>query len=116
MSHYHVNASVPKTLIQFLIRWLIKTAQFEDETLKLLNRIVSLKYSPELVPGPDHVESQTAEAVINPYELHDFYLYYLSRLGLRTSKVAFLAERAWGDLNRGSWPEIIPPDSRNAYD
>jgi NAD+ synthase (glutamine-hydrolysing) len=116
MSHYNVNASVPKTLIQFLIHWLIKTAQFDDETLKVLTRIVSLKYSPELVPGPDHGDSQTAEAVIGPYELHDFYLYYLSRFGFRPSKVAFLAQHAWGDLNRGSWPEIIPRESRNAYD
>jgi NAD+ synthase (glutamine-hydrolysing) len=116
MSHYNVNASVPKTLIQFLIRWLIKTAQFDDETLKVLTRIVGLKYSPELVPGPNHSESQTAEAVIGPYELHDFYLYYLSRFGFRPSKVAFLAQNAWGDLDRGSWPEIIPLESRNAYD
>jgi NAD+ synthase (glutamine-hydrolysing) len=116
MSHYHVNASVPKTLIQFLIRWLIKTAEFDDETLKVLIRIVGLKYSPELVPGPNHGESQTAEAVIGPYELHDFYLYYLSRFGFRPSKVAFLAQHAWSDLNRGSWPDIVPAESRNAYD
>ena len=116
MSHYNVNASVPKTLIQFLIRWLIKTAQFDDETLRVLTRIVGLKYSPELVPGPDHGDSPTAEAVVGPYELHDFYLYYLSRFGFRPSKVAFLAQHAWTDVNRGSWPEIIPPESRNTYD
>ena len=116
MSHYNVNASVPKTLIQFLIRWLIKTAQFDDETLRVLTRIVGLKYSPELVPGPDHGDSPTAEAVVGPYELHDFYLYYLSRFGFRPSKVAFLAQHAWTDMNRGGWPEIIPPESRNTYD
>jgi len=65
---------------------------------------------------PDHSESQTAEAVIGPYELHDFYLYYASRFGFRPSKVAFLAQHAWGDLDHGSWPEIIPPEGRNAYD
>jgi NAD+ synthase (glutamine-hydrolysing) len=116
MSHYNVNGSVPKTLIQFLIRWLIKTRQFDDDTLAVLTRIVDLKYSPELVPGADQGDSQTAEAVIGPYELHDFYLYYISRFGLRPSKVAFLARHAWGDANRGGWPEIVPPEGRNTYD
>jgi NAD+ synthase (glutamine-hydrolysing) len=116
MSHYNVNASVPKTLIQFLIQWLIKTRQFDDDTLAVLTRIVDLKYSPELVPGTDQGDSQTAEAVIGPYELHDFYLYYISRFGLRPSKVAFLARHAWGDANRGGWPEIVPPERRNTYD
>ena len=116
MSHYNVNASVPKTLIQFLIRWLVKTRQFDDETLAVLTGIVGLKYSPELVPAQDHGESQTAESVVGPYELHDFYLYYLSRFGFRPSKVAFLADHAWQDVDRGSWPEIIPPENRNIYD
>jgi NAD+ synthase (glutamine-hydrolysing) len=116
MSHYNVNASVPKTLIQFLIRWLIKTNQFDDDTLAVLSRIVGLKYSPELVPGADRADSQTAEAVIGPYELHDFYLYYISRFGFRPSKVTFLASQAWGDVNRGDWPEIVPPEGRNMYD
>jgi NAD+ synthase (glutamine-hydrolysing) len=116
MSHYNVNASVPKTLIQFLIRWLIKTRQFDDETLDVLTRIVGLRYSPELVPAADGEDSQTAEAVVGPYELHDFYLYYLSRFGFRPSKVAFLAQHAWGNTGQGEWPEIIPLESRNAYD
>jgi NAD+ synthase (glutamine-hydrolysing) len=117
MSHYNVNASVPKTLIQFLIRWLIGTGQFLDEkTIQVLTRIAGLKYSPELVPAVDHGESQIAEAVVGPYELHDFYLYYLSRFGFRPSKVAFLAQHAWSDISRGRWPDIIPPESRNAYD
>lgn len=116
MSHYNVNASVPKTLIQYLIRWLIKSRQFEDETLAVLDRIVSLQCSPELVPGKDGGSSQPAEVVVGPYELQDFYLYYLSRFGFRPSKVAFLAQHAWGDVNRGSWPETIPLESRHSYD
>jgi NAD+ synthase (glutamine-hydrolysing) len=116
MSHYNVNASVPKTLIQYLIRWLIKTRQFDDATLDVLTRILALKYSPELVPISGGDGSQTAEAVVGPYELHDFFLYYLSRFGFRPSKVAFLASHAWGDGHRGSWPEIIPPEARNRYD
>jgi NAD+ synthase (glutamine-hydrolysing) len=116
MSHYNVNASVPKTLIQYLIRWLVKTRQFDDATLDVLTRILALKYSPELVPVSEGDGSQTAEAVVGPYELHDFFLYYLSRFGFRPGKVAFLAHHAWGDGNRGSWPEIIPPEARNRYD
>jgi NAD+ synthase (glutamine-hydrolysing) len=115
MSHYNVNASVPKTLIQFLMRWLIHTCQFDDSTLAVLTRIVGLKYSPELVPAMDG-DSQSAEAAIGPYELHDFFLYYLSRFGFRPSKVAFLAQHAWGDANRGSWPDVITRETKNAYD
>lgn len=116
MSHYNVNASVPKTLIQYLIRWLIKSRQFDDETLAVLARIVNLRYSAELVPGKEGAPSQTAEEVVGPYELHDFFLYYLSRFGFRPSKVAFLTDHAWRDANQGSWPEIIPPESRTTYD
>jgi NAD+ synthase (glutamine-hydrolysing) len=116
MSHYNVNASVPKTLIQYLIRWLIKTRQFDDATLDVLTRTLTVKYSPELVPISSGDGSQTAEAVVGPYELHDFFLYYLSRFGFRPSKVAFLASHSWGDGHRGSWPEIIPPEARNSYD
>jgi NAD+ synthase (glutamine-hydrolysing) len=116
MSHYNVNASVPKTLIQYLIGWLVRTRQFDDATLDVLTRILALKYSPELVPTSEGTGSQTAEAVIGPYELHDFFLYYLSRFGFRPSKVAFIAYHAWGDAHRGTWPEIIPDDGRNTYD
>ena len=97
MSHYNVNASVPKTLIQHLIRWLVRTRQFDDATLAVLDRIVATRISPELVPGGSDAPTQSSEDVVGPYELQDFNLYYLSRFGYRPSKVAFLA---WSCLAR----------------
>jgi NAD+ synthase (glutamine-hydrolysing) len=100
MSHYNVNASVPKTLIQFLIRWVIASRQFDESTLKILQSILETEISPELIPSADHSTArpaQSTEARIGPYELQDFNLYYISRFGFRPSKVAFLALNAWGD-------------------
>ncbi len=91
MSHYNVNASVPKTLIQHLIRWLIGTRQFDAATIDVLTRIVETPISPELVPGAGDKPEQSSEAVVGPYELQDFNLYYISRFGYRPSKVAYLA-------------------------
>lgn len=116
MSHYGVNASVPKTLIQHLIRWLIKTQQFDQRTRTVLERIVNTRISPELVPGASSEPAQRAEAVVGPYELQDFNLYYFSRFGYRPSKVAFLAWKAWGDRLRGAWPDTVPVDQRREYD
>jgi hypothetical protein len=87
-----VNASVPKTLIQHLIRWVIRSCQFDPEACRVLAAILDRESSPELVPGEQH-----SERTIGPYELQDFNLYYISRYGFRPSKVAFLAHRAWSD-------------------
>jgi NAD+ synthase (glutamine-hydrolysing) len=100
MSHYNVNASVPKTLIQFLIRWIISSQQFDQVTSTILQSILDTEISPELIPSADQSSespSQSTEARIGPYELQDFNLYYISRFGFRPTKVAFLAERAWGE-------------------
>jgi NAD+ synthase (glutamine-hydrolysing) len=115
MAHYHVNASVPKTLIQYLIRWAAKTQQFGPETSRLLEAIVDTQISPELVP-PRGGAGQLAEEEIGPYELQDFNLYYLSRFGYRPSRVAFLAHSAWDDRNKGDWPDLLPPERRHQYD
>lgn len=117
MSHYAVNASVPKTLIQHLIRWVIDKQEFSPETGAVLAKVLDTEISPELVPDTDQQEapSQRSEATIGPYELQDFHLYYVSRFGFRPSKVAFLAEHAWGNAERGQWPEDIPADKRNRY-
>jgi NAD+ synthase (glutamine-hydrolysing) len=115
MAHYHVNASVPKTLIQYLIRWAAKTGQFGPETSPLLEAIVDTQISPELVP-PRGGAGQLAEEEIGPYELQDFNLYYLSRFGYRPSKVAFLAYNAWGDRTKGDWPDLLPLERRHQYD
>lgn len=117
MSHYNVNASVPKTLIQHLIRWVVETRQFDRETNETLISILDTEISPELVPGNEaEGPSQHTEDIIGPYELQDFHLFYITRYGLRPSKVAFLALNAWGDAERGTWSELVPPDRRHAYD
>ncbi|BBO92646.1 NAD(+) synthase [Desulfosarcina ovata] len=119
MSHYNVNASVPKTLIQHLIRWVIQTGQFDKATGAILQSIVDTEISPELVPGDDadpDKPAQSTEEKIGPYELQDFNLFYTSRFGFRPSKVAFLALAAWGDRNHGQWPQSMPADKRNQYD
>ena len=118
MSHYNVNASVPKTLIQHLIRWISAAGQFSEATSDVLQAILATAISPELVPdktGPGEEPAQHTEDVIGPYELHDFYLYYVLRFGYRPRKVAFLARVAWEDKTRGSWPGTLPAAQRNAY-
>jgi NAD+ synthase (glutamine-hydrolysing) len=118
MSHYNVNASVPKTLIQYLIRWVIASRQFDDGTNAVLEAILETKISPELIPGAageDGAPSQATEAIIGPFELQDFNLYYISRFGFRPSKVAFLAHNAWGSRTRGRWPEDLRESERREY-
>src|SRR5438445_1149058 len=118
MSHYAVNASVPKTLVRHLIRWVIRTRQFNPETGAVLQSIVETDISPELIPGEERAAKpqQTSEAVVGPFELQDFFLYHISRFGFRPSRVVFLAERAWGDRSRGSWPEDVADAERHEYD
>src|SRR6185437_12658316 len=93
MSHYNVNASVPKTLIQHLIRWVAGTGRLGAEASATLHEILATPISPELVPGGDGAEgpAQDTEAMIGPYELHDFSLYHVLRFGYPPAKVAFLA-------------------------
>ena len=83
MSHYSVNASVPKTLIRYLINWVAETGQLGDRVSRVLHDVLETEVSPELVPGADDdgQPSQRTEEVIGPYELHDFFLYYTTRLG-----------------------------------
>jgi NAD+ synthase (glutamine-hydrolysing) len=91
-----VNASVPKTLVQHLIRWVASTKRFDDETSATLEAILETEISPELVPGDANDKpAQSTQQVIGPYELQDFNLYYITRFGFRPSKVAFLSQHAW---------------------
>jgi NAD+ synthase (glutamine-hydrolysing) len=117
MSHYNVNGSVPKTLIQHLIRWVADRELFGGEASAVLRRILDTEISPELVPGDGGAEgpAQSTESVIGPYELQDFHLYYLSRFGFAPSKVAYLAHRAWSDPDRGVWPAGLPASERRSY-
>ena len=98
MSHYNVNASVPKTLIQHLIRWVAERGEFGEAASATLLSILDTEISPELVPGGVGGEPiQSTQAKIGPYELQDFNTYYITRYGLRPSKVAYLSYHAWGD-------------------
>ena len=116
MSHYGVNAGVPKTLIQYLIRWAIRTGQFDEATDRVLQAILDTKISPELVPADAKGGMQSTEDRIGPYELHDFFLYHILRYGQPPSKVAFLAHQAWGDQAAGLWPFDYPEGQKRAYD
>jgi NAD+ synthase (glutamine-hydrolysing) len=118
MSHYNVNASVPKTLIQHLIRWVISSGEFGEETLGVLQSILETEISPELVPHHDGTAEdphQRTEEIVGPYELQDFNLYHITRFGFRPSKVAFLSHHAWGEATRGGWPDSLPAALRNTY-
>ncbi len=97
MSHYAVNASVPKTLIKYLIGWVARSGQFEREVARALERVLETEISPELIPGAkgDDQPAQLTESVIGPYALQDFHLYYTLRFGYSPAKVAFLAWNAW---------------------
>jgi NAD+ synthase (glutamine-hydrolysing) len=118
MSHYAVNASVPKTLIQFLVRWAIDTEQLGPDAGEVLRSVLDTAISPELIPPGDPATSgpeQDSESVVGPFELADFFLYYLLRFGYRPSKVAFLAHHAWHDRRLSGWPDLIEADRRNEY-
>ncbi|MEA3110503.1 MAG: hypothetical protein QOG58_302 [Caballeronia sp.] len=106
MSHYNVNASVPKTLITHLVRWVAETGQIGNSGSDVLINILNTDISPELVPGKSTGNpEQKTESVIGPYELQDFNLYYTLRFGFAPTKVAFLAYTAWNDRDAGDWPE-----------
>src|SRR5215212_1082588 len=117
MSHYNVNASVPKTLIQHLIRWVIGSRQFDEETSATLQAILDTEISPELVPGGrEDQPAQSTQEKIGPYDLQDFNLYYVLRFGFRPSKVAFLSLSAWGDKTQGEWPDQVDALAQHEYD
>ena len=114
MSHYNVNGSLAKTLIQHLVRWVINSNQFDRATADTLQAILDTRISPELVPASAG-QLQGTEAKIGPYELQDFNIYHITRYGLRPSKVAFLAWHAWRDRSAGTWPQGIQGSARHEY-
>jgi NAD+ synthase (glutamine-hydrolysing) len=115
MSHYNVNAGVPKTLIQHLIRWTAGLSDFKPQVGAVLNAIVEAEISPELKPAENGVAQKT-EATVGPYALQDFNLFHIARFGQRPSKTAFLAWHAWKDAEAGNWPPAVPHADRVAYD
>jgi len=115
MSHYNVNGSLAKSLIQHLIRWVAKTGQFDEAASQVMLSVLDTEISPELVPADASGAIQSTQAKVGPYELQDFNLFHITRFGLRPSKVAFLAWHAWADAARGPWPPNFPDEARNAY-
>lgn len=116
MSHYGVNAGVPKTLVQHLIRWVIDSRQLGDDANAVLDEILGQEITPELIPAVAGQKAQATEDSIGPYALQDFTLYHVLRRGYRPSKIAFLAWHAWHDADAGEWPPGYPPDRRPSYD
>lgn len=98
MSMYNPNASIPKTLVKFLVGWAADD-EFEGETRRTLLDIVATEISPELLPtGADGKQLQATESVIGPYELHDFFMFHFLRYGAPPAKIAFLAENTTFDV------------------
>jgi len=116
MSHYNVNASVPKTLISYLVRWVAETGAVVGGEAQVLLDILGTEISPELVPGGDNDDkpAQSTQDKIGPYELQDFNLFYTLRYGFKPSKVAFMAYSAWHDRDAGRWPD--EEGTRNQYE
>ena len=101
MSMYGVNGSVPKTLVRHLVKWVANNGVDQTSRLTLLD-IVDTPISPDLIPAnPNGEIAQITEDLVGPYELHDFFLYYIMRWGYRPSKVYYLAMQAF----RGSYSD-----------
>ncbi|MBB5745112.1 NAD(+) synthase [Brevundimonas variabilis] len=115
MSHYNVNGGVAKTLIRHLIRWVASRELIGPDATPTLLSIIDTEISPELVPAIDGV-IQSTEATVGPYALNDFFLFYLSRFGLKPSKVVYLAHQAWADAGSGHWPANTPEAEKVEYD
>ena len=116
MSHYGVNSGVPKTLIQYLIRWAERTDQFDLGVDEALDAVLNTEISPELIPEGEDGEIQSTEGTVGPYELNDFFLHHIARTGHRPSHVAFLAWHAWKARGEGVWPFSFPDERKQEYD
>ncbi len=102
MSMYGVNASIPKTLIKYLVQY-VADNEVDAESSATLADIIDTPISPELIPADDNGEiRQKTEDLVGPYELHDFFIYYFLRFGFRPSKIYLLAKRAFNGTNAGT--------------
>ncbi len=115
MSHYNPNASVAKTLVQHLIRFVAASGDVSAETAGVLADILATEISPELVPAGADGAIQSTESIVGPYALQDFSLFYATRYGFLPSKIAYLAWHAWHDAEQGLWPANTPAEARRAY-
>ena len=114
ISHYDVNAGVPKTLLQHLIPWMIGRGTFPDAG-DVLRAILHQEISPELVPQADGRTLQSTEDMVGPYALNDAFLYYMLQ-GFSPSRIAYLVWQTWRDADAGTWPDGNPAEHRVAYD
>ena len=96
MSMYGVNAGVPKTLVRILVQWVAQYGSLSQVAKDILSDVLDTPVSPELLP-PDEKGNinQKTEEIVGPYQLHDFFLYYVVRFGFSPSKILFLAEQAF---------------------
>jgi len=94
ISHYNVNASIPKTLVKHLVTWVSEQKYFKNAR-KILEDILDTPISPELVKEKGSEITQKTENLIGPYELHDFFLYHFVRWNSRPAKILFLANKVF---------------------
>lgn len=103
ISHYNVNAGIPKTLVKHLVTWISEQEDFKNAE-KVLKDIIDTPISPELVKEKGNKITQKTEDLIGPYELHDFYLYHFLRWNSGPAKILFLANKVFANKYK---PEII---------
>ena len=98
MSMYGVNSGVPKTLVRVLVKHVAENGKIDESSKAILEDILDTPVSPELLPPTAEGEiKQITEDIVGPYELHDFFLYYVVRFGFEPKKILFLAEKAFKD-------------------
>ncbi len=101
MSMYGVNAGIPKTLIRHLVQYVAESV--DDTSRETLLDIIDTPVSPELIPADEDGNiRQKTEELVGPYELHDFFLYYVLRFGFRPLKIFMLASKAFNGNNNGT--------------
>lgn len=98
MSMYGVNSSIPKTLVRSLVNWVSNTDFVNQQAKDILLDILNTPVSPELLPPDEKGQiNQKTEDLVGPYELHDFYLYYMIRFGFSPAKILYLAQQAFNE-------------------
>ncbi len=102
MSMYGVNCSVPKTLVRHLVQYYASTCKEDASLYGILRDILDTPVSPELLPPKDGEISQKTEEIVGPYELHDFFLYYMMRFGFSPAKIYRLAKQAFEGMYDGT--------------
>lgn len=99
MAMYGVNAGIPKTLVRLVVDWISRDGNFGEKASAILQDVLDTPISPELLPPTEDGEiKQKTEDIVGPYELHDFFLYYVVRCGFEPAKIYAYAKKAWGSV------------------